>query len=247
MTRLIKDARSVIAAVDLEHFADCEKLALAVRGVPGISGFKLGFQMGLRGLAETVRTIRRTYGNEGVFIYDHQKAANDIPDMGSKFAQRVKEAGCHAAILFPFAGPTTQTAWTKACQDAGLVVLIGAVMTHKQFLVSEGGYISNDAPARIFDLACRDGVTDFVVPGTKLGWVTALRARLEHNLGEGNFDLYAPGFVTQGGDVTECGQAAGPRFHAIVGSAIYGKDTVHTKDQMWEAARQVTSQLMLPA
>lgn len=140
-----------------------------------------------------------------------------------------------AVILFPFAGPATQFAWTKACQDAGLRVLIGGVMTHPQFLVSEGGYIADEAPERIFRAACRQGVTDFVVPGSKLKWVKDLRALLVERLGENGFTLYAPGFITQGGDISECGKAAGERFHPIVGSAIYGQKT---QAAMREAALQ---------
>jgi orotidine-5'-phosphate decarboxylase len=112
-------------------------------------------------------------------------------------------------------------------------------MTHGQFLVSEGGYIADDAPVRIFENAYNLDVRDFVVPGTKIQWVKDLRERLTNLLGDGNYDLYAPGFISQGGDITECGQAAGPRFHAIVGSAIYNKP----RDQWRQMAEVLTSQI----
>jgi hypothetical protein len=141
--------------------------------------------------------------------------------MGGQFAKMLKRAGVDAAILFPHSGPATQWEWTKACQGEGLRILVGLAMTHSQFLVSEGGYISDDAPVRAFELACAQGVTDFVVPGTKLAWVTKLRGVLDEKLGHGEYDLYAPGFISQGGDISECARAAGLRFHAIVGSALY--------------------------
>src|SRR3989344_2735929 len=140
--------------------------------------------------------------------------ALDVPTARdcAEFAQKIKNAGCDAVILFPFAGPETQARWTEACQEAQLDVLIGGVMTHDKFLVSEGGYVSDDASEKIFRLACRQGVYRFVVPGTKVDWVKRLRAMLDAELGASCFDLYAPGFITQGGDISECGKAAGERF-----------------------------------
>jgi hypothetical protein len=114
-------------------------------------------------------------------------------------------------------------------------------MTHPKVLVSEGGYIADEAPERIFRLAAKLGVRHFVVPGNKLRWVQKLRAILVEELGEGNFTLYAPGFITQGGDLSECGLVAGKEFHGIVGSGIYNKETV---EAMRAAALQCTSQLI---
>ena len=241
--RLIQHDRSVIVAADVDATSAARRLAGATKAVPLISGFKVGMELGLNGLSGIVRILRDQH-LDSVIIYDHQKAGNDIPDMGAKFARKLKECNVDAAILFPFAGPKTQRAWTEACLGEGLHVLVGGVMTHPEFLVSEGGYISDDAPESIFDLACEQGVRDFVVPGNKIDWVKRLRSLLEKKLGAGNFDLYAPGFVTQGGDISECGAAAGPRFHAIVGSAIYGKEKYATHDEMRKAAVQATSKLV---
>jgi orotidine-5'-phosphate decarboxylase len=237
---LIPNSRSVIVACDVSTAAECINLVNAVRNVRGIGGFKIGIEVGLDGLCLVVESVRQILGPNTVLIYDHQKAGNDIPAMGSKFAHKLKSAGCDAAILFPFAGPETQRRWTDSCQEAGLRVIVGGIMTHEQFLVSEGGYISDDAPEQIFELACKQGVRDFVVPGTKIEWVKRLRALLVDTLGEGNYVLYAPGFITQGGDITECGKAAGSNFHAIVGSAIYEQ---LTEEKMREAAIRATSQL----
>lgn len=219
--RLIASPRSLIIAADVSGAAACADLGKSLRGVAGISAFKMGIECGLDGLGSSIDALLREYQADTLFVYDHQKAGNDIPDMGPKFAAKVKQAGCDAAILFPFAGPKTQEKWIKSCQDAGLHVLVGGVMTHENFLVSEGGYIDDAAPERIFRLAVDLGVTDFVVPGTKPQWVRRLREVIEEQLLIGSYDLYAPGFVTQGGDLTECGELAGSRFHPIVGSGIY--------------------------
>lgn len=238
---LIPYARSVIVSCDVPSGSACASLVQAVRGVRGIGGFKIGVEVGLNGFPAIGKVIKEAFGSETAVIYDHQKAGTDIPEMGAKFAKKVKEAGCDAAILFPFAGPKTQRAWTEACQGEGLRVIIGGVMTHPGFIHREGGYISDDAPDRIFAYACEQGVRDFVVPGTKLEWVKHLRARLSGVLGEGNYVLYAPGLVTQGGDISECGQAAGPYFHAIVGRDIYSKSS---SQEIREAAIRSTSKLI---
>ncbi len=231
-SRLISADRSIIVAADV-GMQSLVTLLRATCTVPGIGAYKLGFRLGFEGLANAVREVRAYCGPDMPVIYDHQKAGNDIPAMGIEFAKALRVAGVNAAILFPFAGPATQEVWTRACFDEGVTVLTGGMMTHPKLLVSEGGYLSDDAPERIFRLACKLGVRDFVVPGNNIHWVEELRNLLEQELGADNFVLYAPGFITQGGDVSECGKAVGPRFHAIVGSGIYGKQT---EEAMREAA-----------
>ena len=93
-------------------------------------------------------------------------------------------------------------------------------MTHQQFLSSEGGYLLEDAPIRILDIAVDLGVTDFVIPGNKPSSVLVYKKFLDSK--SAPYVFYAPGFITQGGRISECGQVAGESWHAIVGSAIYG-------------------------
>ena len=52
---LIEAKKSIIVAADVSSIADLKKLASAVKGVSGISGFKLGFDLGLDGLARCDR------------------------------------------------------------------------------------------------------------------------------------------------------------------------------------------------
>lgn len=231
MQRIIASKRSVVVAADVPDQADLIGLIKNMRDIRGIGGFKLGLILGLEDLARVVWHVKTGLGENFPVIFDLQKAGNDIPAMGAPFAKKVKGAGVDAAIIFPFAGPKTRAAWTKACQDEGLGVIVGGVMTHEQFLVSEGGYIADDAPERIYRSACQQGVSNFVVPGTKLDWVKRIRGWLVEELGEGGFVLWAPGFITQGGDLSECGQIAGEEWHAIVGSAIYGQKTADGQRQ----------------
>lgn len=241
MEKFIEDDRSIIVAADVPNTAALVRLARATTGISKIKGFKFGIELGLDGLKQEISILRSISGHENIkIIYDHQKAGNDIPEMGEKFARKLKSAGVDVAILFPFAGPTTQRAWTEACFEEGLQVMVGGVMTHPEFLKSEGGYIDDDTPERIFELACELGVHHFVVPGNKLFWVKKLRKILIDKLGEDEFTLSAPGFITQGGEVSECGELAGKMFYPIVGRGIYAKKT---PEEMHAAAVEITRNL----
>lgn len=239
MKRIISSRKSIIVAADVPNLSALADLAGAT-DVPGISAFKLGFTTGLQGLAAAVKIVKSTFGPEFPVIYDHQKAGTDIPGTGAEFANILKASGVDAAILFPFAGPATQEEWTHECLSSGLQVITGGVMTHPKFLVSEGGYIADVAVEQIYRNACKWGCQHFVVPGTKIAWVKRVREWLVEELGEGNFVLYAPGFIAQDGNISECGQAAGDEWHAIVGRAIYGKPTM---DEQRQAAFAVASQI----
>jgi orotidine-5'-phosphate decarboxylase len=241
MERIVQGKRSIIVAADVPNIESLVSLAEAMVGVPGISSFKIGLSLGMKNLKTAVTMVKLKMGFNFPIIYDHQKGGNDIPPMGKQFAEVLEDSGVNAAILFPFAGPATQKAWTKACFDSGLRVLTGGIMTHSQFLVSEGGYIADEAVERIFRLACELGVKDFVVPGNKIEWVKLIRSWLIEELGDHNFVLYAPGFITQTGDISECGLVAGDEWHAIVGSAIYERPT---KEDQRQAAITVTRQIM---
>ncbi|MDP3994574.1 MAG: orotidine 5'-phosphate decarboxylase / HUMPS family protein [bacterium] len=229
--RIIEHNRSVIVAADVE----VAKLSALVREtclVEGIGGYKIGLSLALEeGLGKVVCTVKEHTGLP--VIYDHQKAGNDIPAMGSVFAKVCKQSGVDAVILFPFAGEVTERDWIKACRDNGLGVLVGAHMTQPKFLLSEGGSIADEAPERIFTIAAEEGVSDFVVPGNKVELVGYYKKLIENILGKDNFTLYAPGFITQGGKISDFAVAAGNKWHAIVGSAIYKAVDMHkTAEQM---------------
>jgi orotidine-5'-phosphate decarboxylase len=222
--RIIVRDKSIIPACDVGTLDKLSELIEQTHDVDGIGAYKIdgpGSCVLRIGLEVAVKEVRSW--TDLPIIYDHQKAGTDIPDMGKNFATNL-EGLVEAAILFPFTGPETQTAWTKALQDGGIVPIIGAEMTHPGFNEVEGGYIAIDAPKRMFELAVADGVRDFVVPGNKPAVVAACRELLAGLLGDESFALYAPGFVKQGGVISEAGHAAGPFFHAIVGRGIYEQE-----------------------
>lgn len=232
---LIPRDKSVIPAADVEaeKFAELiEKTCL----VEGIGGYKVGLALALeKGLPWVVGNVKEF--TDLPVIYDHQKGGTDIPDMGTTFAKVCKKAGVDAIILFPFGGAKTERDWIKASQDAGLTVLVGGHMTQPEFLASEDGFIADQAPDRIYRIAAESGVRDFVVPGNKVEYVQHYRELLEGILGQNTFTLYAPGFITQKGEISEFAKVAGDRWHAIVGSAVYKAVDITA------AAKQMTSQI----
>lgn len=245
MKKLIPLQKSVIVACDVGNRAKLLELVIATADINGIGGYKVGFRLAIRGLETMVNAIRHL--SSVPVIFDGQKFGNDIPEMGEPFARDLKECGVDAVIIFPFAGPVTQRAWTEACLKQGLTVIIGGEMTHDGFLNSQNwGYIRDSAPHDIYTLAANMGIRDFAVPGNKPEAVLKYRDLIGRTCavsGDEGFRLYAPGFINQGGDITETGKVAGDNWHAIVGSAIYKQNGV---DAMRAAAEKVVAQIQVP-
>lgn len=216
----------IIPALDTTDLDVALRLVGRVAGRPSIYGFKLGFSLGLGyGLPETVRRIREW--TDKPLIYDHQKAATDIPDTGKLFGDVMKAAGITEVILFPHTGPRTLEAWTSAMQERQLKVIVGAVMTHAAYLVSEGGFIADEAAVSIYRQATNLGVSAFVVPLTKPELVARLVAEVPFTRGQ---EFYSPGLGAQGGDPTQFPALA--RHYLIMGRALFAAE-----DPIQELAR----------
>jgi len=227
--------RTVIPACDMRTLEQFEELVKTTADIDKIGGYKLGFNLGLRyGLPQVVR-IARKYTDKPL-IYDHQKAGTDIPDTGKEFAILCQEAGIDTVILFPQAGPETQRAWIYHALDRGLKVIVGGEMTHNCYKTTDGGYITPEGIEQMYRIAARAGVTNFVVPGNKPEAVKHWREIVQS---EGIVipTLYAPGFVAQGGKISDTGKVAGDFWNAIV-----GRDIINAPD-MRAAALQLTSQI----
>ena len=219
MGKLIKLDRSVIPACDVATLDILKQLVSETSDVDGIGAYKVGFSLVIPfGLNTVLAAVREV--TDLPVIYDHQKAATDIPDTGASFVQSCKRAD--AVILFPQSGPEVEKAWIEAAAEEELKVIIGGEMTHKAFLQSDGGFIADDAPSRIYKAASSLGVTDFVVPGNKPDKVREYRKLL----GEKAI-LYSPGFIAQGGSLGDSAKAAGNKWHAIVGRALYTAKDIH--------------------
>src|SRR3989338_8750033 len=187
----------------------------------GIGAYKIGFELVIPfGIKEVIKTIRKH--TDLPIIYDHQKAATDIPEMGERFMEAID--GVDYVILFPMAGPITEEKWIKAAFKKRLNVIVGGEMTHKGYMERSGGFIMNMAPKQIFKIAANLGVRDFVVPGNKPFMINEYRRFLEIFGMKPIF--YSPGLIAQGGVLAESAKAAGENWHAIVGRALYNAKNI---------------------
>lgn len=187
--------RKVIPALDVIDLSAVENLIKQIAGEDIIYGYKVGFSLGLSfGLPRVVEAIRAH--SDKPIIYDHQKAATDIPDTGKLFAHTMKKSGIDEVILFPQAGPVTLEAWVKAVQDERMKVIVGGIMTHPKFVVSEGGFIHDEAVIEMYKTSHQLGVKSFVVPLTK---ADATRKVYQQSGLDDDCVFYSPGFGKQGG------------------------------------------------
>lgn len=234
MGKIIQREKSVIPACDM-RVAQYIDLVVNTAEVEGIGGYKVGFFLGLGYGLDRVVGVTREITDKPI-IYDHQKGGTDIPDTGKNFAKVCKEAGVDAIILFPQSGPETERAWIEAAFEQDLGVIVGGLMTHPKYVRSEGGYISNEAILEMYNLAAALGVKDFVVPGNRPRDIREIKSMLENKVGiEPTF--YAPGFIKQGGEISDTARVAGDNWHAIVGRGIY------EAQDMKQAAIDLTSKL----
>jgi orotidine-5'-phosphate decarboxylase len=232
---LIKLEKSIIPACDVGSLGKLAQLVKATCDIEGIGAYKVGFELAIPfGLRSVVDKIRRL--THLPIIYDHQKAGTDIPDTGAKFMSACKEAGVDAVIIFPQAGPETEKAWIDAAREKKLGIIVGGEMTHKAYLETDNGFISANAPKRMYEIAAKKGVTDFVVPGNRPNKIKEYAELLKRMGVKATF--YSPGFVAQGGRISDSAKIC-ERWHAIVGRAIY-----NTKDMRKAAkglAREIAS------
>jgi orotidine-5'-phosphate decarboxylase len=236
MGKLIEYRHSIVPACDVKTTKEFKNLVKQTFDIEGIGAYKIGSILAVRyGIPMLVKTIRK-YTDLPV-IYDHQKAMTDISDIGKDFAAVIKETGIDALIGFPLSGPETEETWIRACKDAGIEVIIGGEMTHPRYKRSEGGFIADESLDQIYLLAASLGINNFVVPGNKVERVIHYKSLLRSSVGE-TLTFFAPGFVAQGGIITEVTKAIKDLlWHAIVGRAIYGAQDIRA------AAKEMTSHL----
>lgn len=208
----------IIPALDVTDLDRVSTLAKALGNHDGVYGFKVGFSLGLtHGLPAVVARIREHSAKP--VIYDHQKAATDIPDTGTLFAKTLAQAGIDEGILFPQAGPATLKAWVQALQDAGVKVIVGGLMTHPAYRVSEGGFLQDDGIDQIYRDAAGLGVQAFVVPLTKPDAVVHIA---EDVASSRDVTFYSPGYGKQGGDLAKLGFLS--RLNLIIGRSLLGAE-----------------------
>src|SRR5579863_4863445 len=129
-------SRSIAIAADVESLPDLVNLVNAAKNCSAVSAVKVGFTLALRfGLSAVVSSVKSV--SPVSVIYDHQKAGTDIPQMGRPFARTCREAGVDGIIIFPHAGPRTLEAFASAALENDLIPIVGIMMTHPGYLVSD--------------------------------------------------------------------------------------------------------------
>lgn len=217
--RFLKAERGIIIAADVPTLDNLRDLAELGSRIEEVVAIKVGFMLALRyGLPSVVKAVNEV--SNIPIIYDHQKAATDIPAMGKPFASVCRNAGVQGVIFFPHAGPKTLEAFVMAALEEGLHPIVGLVMTHSAFLQSEGGFIADSAPDIICKIGIESGVRSFVLPGTKPDIVEKYAKGPLASVQPVN--IMMPGIGAQGGSIMRAFKAAKGHFpHAIIGSAIY--------------------------
>lgn len=215
---MFKKDYGIILACDVSTLGEAESLARLSLKFEEIVGYKIGFSLGLRfGLRKVTEVLKKI--NPLPVIYDHQKAGTDIPQMGEQFAICCKEADVDGVIIFAQAGPKTLDSFISSIVCYGMTPIVGGVMTHSGYLVSDGGYIIDEAPDHIFQFSLDKGVSHFILPGNKLELIQKYYNILNKKPG---VSVMMPGIGSQGGDLNNAFLACiGLRSYAIIGSAIY--------------------------
>ncbi|MGC8936854.1 MAG: orotidine 5'-phosphate decarboxylase / HUMPS family protein [Candidatus Methanomethylicaceae archaeon] len=212
-------------ACDVNSIERLQEIVVSSCDLDSVGGYKVGFSLVLRfGLPKIVSTIRNY--SEKPIIYDHQKGATDVPHTGNIFSGALAESEVDYAILFPFGGPSTEMAWIESLKKDGIIPIVGGILTVSDFLSSSGGYISDEAPLKIFETASRMGVRDFVLPGNNLQILNHYKQKIDPLVSSPVY--YLPGLGTQGGDIRSCGKIMRGSWHAIVGRSVYAAKDIRT-------------------
>jgi len=230
---MFNSKNGIIVACDVNKLDDFSNLIIETCELGFIQGYKIGINLVIPYGIYTVIEVIRRYTLLPI-IYDHQKFGTDIPDVCSgKTLDVLKESGVDGIIIFPQSGPETLHATIKACIDKGLVPIVGGEMTHKRYLVSDGGYIINEAPEKIYIESAQLGVKYFVIPGTKIDNMKKYCSIIENITKEPKF-LFPGIGKGQGGDIIDAFKAVKPySSYAIVGREIY------TEKNRKEAAKKI--------
>lgn len=225
----------IIPACDVSQLSELKVLVNETCSLDFVVGYKIGMQLVINhGIRRVLGTIQRLTGLP--VVYDHQKFGTDIPEIcGGPILTTLKDAGVSGIIVFPQSGIETLRATVDACKANGLTCIAGGEMTHKGYLVAQGGYISDDGPQRMYADAAKAGVDHFVVPGTSLQSMKDYSSALRQLVTDPKF-LFPGIGKGQGGDIVDAFAAVSPfKSYAIVGRGIYAeRDKAEAAKRLWQ-------------
>jgi len=178
-----------------------------------VYGYKIGFRIGLLcGLLSSVDAIKLAAPTKKI-IYDHQKAGNDIPEMGKHFARVMKKSNVDHAILFPFVGSVSLKSWVQEVQKEGIDVIVGGRMTHTGFT----RMISTLESTNICCQAAKLGVKKFVLPPDDKSYYNIICEDIARYCDDPIF--LSPGFGAQGCYIND-----------YTDTPIIGRSIIHSKN-----------------
>lgn len=231
---LFTKSYGIIPACDVNRLSELKTLVNETCSLDFIVGYKIGMQLVVNyGIRRVLGTVRSLTGLP--IVYDHQKFGTDIPEICSgEILRTLKDAGVSGIIVFPQSGIETLRAIVDGCKTTGLTCIVGGEMTHKGYLVSDGGYIADDGPRRMYTDAAKLGVDHFVIPGTRLQSMRSYRIGLQELVSDPKF-LFPGIGKGQGGDIVDAFSAVSPfKSYAIVGRGIYTeKDRTEAAKRLW--------------
>jgi len=232
---LFHKKHGIVPACDVTTLKELKQLVEGTHKLDFIVGYKIGMQLVIAYGIKRVLDAIGEYTDLPV-IYDHQKFGTDIPDIcGGPILNILKNAGVRGLIAFPQSGIETLRSTIQGCRDNGLTCIIGGEMTHKGYLASEGGYICDDGPERIYYDAAKLSAEYFVIPGTKLESLNKYSNKLREVVPDPKF-LFPGIGKGQGGDILSAFSAVSPsKSYAIVGRGIYAEsDKTEAACRLWE-------------
>lgn len=221
---LFEREHGIIVACDVLSIQKFEELVKKTCHIKGVVGYKVGAILGLTyGLKELTSVIKENCSHPT--IYDHQKAATDIPQMAEKFAKACSNAGIKGFIIFPQAGPKTEEAFIDAILKENMVPLVGGEMTHPAYSEKEGGFIRDGAPEEMYRIGAKKGAEYFILPGNRGDAIKKYHAFLSAMIKKPKYCM--PGIGRQGGEIEKAfSLLRGFPAYAIIGSSIYKSEDI---------------------
>lgn len=224
----------IVVALDGMSIDRVEEVIKELRELEFIVGYKISSDMALQGGLEiAVHQVKWLSGNKPV-IYDHQKFGTDVPDICKAMVCSFADAGVDAFIMFPFAGPATLIAVLNEAKNIPeLIPIVGGLMTHPEFLVSEGGNVTN--VSNMFATSSMLGCRAFVLPGNKIE-----QAHNQLRNIDPSSSLFFPGIGAQSGQIHDLKGFQNRPVYAIVGRAITSAfDPADAAQRLWEDYMEV--------